>query len=108
MKGVGMTDKFVSPEPPLSSFESELVTILNEECSEVIQRGCKMERFGKNEIQPGQGLSNLERLSEEVGDLLGIIDKSLEEGLLDANVVQDARTNKQYKLLKYMQTTKES
>lgn len=49
-----------------------LLTILAEECAEVAQRASKALRFGLGEIQPGQALTNLERIEEELGDLIAV------------------------------------
>lgn len=40
-----------------------------EECCEVGQRAIKAQRFGINEVQPGQELSNRRRLQLELADL---------------------------------------
>jgi len=45
--------------------KNEILTILNEECGEVIQASCKMQRFGEGENQA--------RLEREIGDLLAMI-----------------------------------
>ena len=50
--------------------EQHLLVILAEECSEVAQRVSKALRFGLGEIQPGQSLSNAERIRQEFGDLI--------------------------------------
>lgn len=50
-----------------------LLVCLIEECAEVIQRACKAIRFGFDEIQPGQSLNNIERISGEMDDLLGVV-----------------------------------
>jgi hypothetical protein len=42
-----------------------------EECDEVGQRVAKALRFGLDEVQPGQGLTNAERLKDEFLDLWG-------------------------------------
>jgi hypothetical protein len=46
-----------------------LLTILAEECAEVAHRVSKAIRFGLEEVQPGQTLTNAERVREEVYDL---------------------------------------
>jgi NTP pyrophosphatase (non-canonical NTP hydrolase) len=54
--------------------EQHLLTILAEECGEVVQRASKAIRFGLDESQPGQLDDNKKRLEGELGDLLGMID----------------------------------
>lgn len=98
-----MTDKFVSPEPPPSALESEILTILIEECGEVIQRATKMLRFGVNEVQPGQELSNKDRLSDEIGDLHEMLLKAHALGLTDGLRIIAASERKKAKLEKYLQ-----
>lgn len=49
-----------------------LLVCLIEECAEIIQRACKAIRFGMDEVQPGQNLNNLDRISGEVDDFLGV------------------------------------
>jgi NTP pyrophosphatase (non-canonical NTP hydrolase) len=46
-----------------------LQTIAAEECNEIAQRISKALRFGLSEIQPGQPLTNAERITEEMADL---------------------------------------
>ena len=49
-----------------------LLTILAEECAELAQRTSKALRFGLDETQPGQPLTNAERMQAEMADLLGV------------------------------------
>ena len=46
-----------------------LLVLLAEECVEVAQRCTKAIRFGLDEIQEGQALTNAERLRQELNDL---------------------------------------
>ena len=46
---------------------SEVLTILSEECAEVIQVASKLQRFGVDDVK------NKKRLQDEVGDLIGVI-----------------------------------
>lgn len=46
-----------------------LLWVLAEECAEVAQRASKAARFGMDEVQPGQELTNEERLWQEMNDL---------------------------------------
>jgi NTP pyrophosphatase (non-canonical NTP hydrolase) len=50
-----------------------LLACLAEECAEVSQRVAKALRFGVNEVQPEQGLTNAERIVDELADLLAIV-----------------------------------
>lgn len=50
-----------------------LLIIVAEECAEVAQRCTKALRFGLIEVQPGQPLSNAERISQEYGDLVAAL-----------------------------------
>lgn len=51
-----------------------LLTITGEEGAEVAQRASKALRFGLHEVQPGQPLTNLQRLIGEVQDLLAAVE----------------------------------
>ena len=59
-----------------------LLTIVGEECAEVHQRAAKALRFGLDEIQPGQSLTNAERIMVEFDDLLAVILMLQERALL--------------------------
>ena len=50
-----------------------LLACLAEEANEVAQRAMKAQRFGLDEIQPGQSLSNFERLFAEFTDLTAVM-----------------------------------
>lgn len=50
-----------------------LLVCLNEECAEVSQRVSKALRFGLDEVQPGQSLTNAERIVIELADIQAII-----------------------------------
>ena len=59
-----------------------LLTCLAEECAEVGQRVSKALRFGLQEVQPGQPLTNAERIVEELGDLMAVVQMLTNAGLL--------------------------
>lgn len=96
--------KFTSPCPLPAPHEREILTVLIEEAAEVIQRATKMLRFGVAEIQPGQSLTNRERLSLEIGDLLTMIDRAVALDLINPNFVQDGRQRKKEKLAIFLQS----
>ncbi len=52
--------------------QEHLLSILAEECAEVAQRASKALRFGLAESQPGQPLSNAERIRLEFADLCAV------------------------------------
>ncbi|MBQ0600896.1 hypothetical protein J7S78_13945 [Klebsiella oxytoca] len=51
-----------------------LLDVLSEECNEIAVRASKAIRFGLEEIQPGQTLTNAQRLALELDDLYGAIE----------------------------------
>lgn len=58
-----------------------LLSCLIEECAEVIQRATKAQRFGLDEVQPEQSLTNQERLAAELADLTGTIELLKDKGI---------------------------
>jgi hypothetical protein len=96
-------ERFVSTGTPVTPEEGEILTILIEECSEVIHRACKMLRFGKDEVQPGQPEDNTVRLSGEAGDLEAMLDEAKKRGLILPLVVDHFAELKPIALAKYMQ-----
>lgn len=59
-----------------------LLTKLAEECQEAGVRALKCQQFGMKEVQPGQFLTNEERLFGELNDIKGVLE------LLYANGVE--------------------
>jgi len=59
-----------------------LLTILAEECAEVAQRVSKALRFGIDEVQEGQPLTNAERIMVEFDDLRAAVCMLQNRGLL--------------------------
>jgi hypothetical protein len=98
-----MSAPYVSPFPPLTPYEREVMEILIEECLEVGQRGTKMLRFGAQEIQPGQPLDNIARLSQEIGNLQHMIKLAAQLNLVDWDHIGEGIIDKKKQLAKYMQ-----
>lgn len=96
--------KFVSPAPLPTPRERELLTILIEECAEVQQRATKLLRFGKDEIQPGQPLTNAERLGEEIGDLSAMVKMLTDCGVVPAHSIIVGQVRKPARVEKYLQS----
>lgn len=59
-----------------------LLTCLSEECDEVGQRVAKALRFGLNEVQAGQPLTNADRILEELRDLFAVASILASEGVI--------------------------
>lgn len=74
----------------------EILTILQEECSEVIQVISKGRRFGFDAEYNRS--TNRERLSEEVGDLLAMIDLLVHYEIISEDDIQKAKEAKFVKL----------
>jgi len=80
----------------------EVLLITQEECAEVTQAISKVFRFGGEGRWPDEtSLSNKEKLEEEVGDLLAMIDILIERCYLSDTLVNAARINKKEKLKKW-------
>jgi len=58
-------------------------------------------------VQPGQANTNKDRLSDEIGDVLAMIEKAVDADLINSEKVYAAIKTKKAKLAKYMQTSPE-
>ena len=76
--------------------QKEVMLIAQEECAEVVQAISKCFRFGPDDEY--NGLTNKQRLEEEVGDLLCMIRLMMNQGMIDENNVNKASVQKQIKL----------
>jgi len=76
--------------------QKEVMLIAQEECAEVVQAISKCFRFGPNDEY--NGFSNKQRLEEEVGDLLCMIQLMMNQGIIDENNVNAASIQKKIKL----------
>ena len=84
-----------------------LLTIVMEECGELTQRISKAVRFGLDEVQEGQDLSNAERIVYEFNDLLATLGVLEDEGYLDNIIDLSAIDKKKLKIEKYLCYSKE-
>lgn len=83
----------------------EYLTILQEECAEVIQAISKIKRFGKYSRNPylENSKNNKTTLNEEIGDLLAMIDIIIQESdLLDAELINSSKEKKKTKVPKWL------
>lgn len=78
--------------------KEELLTILMEECGEVIIEASKIKRFGDMEYN---GETALQRLEKELGDLQCMIDLLHEEFSISYEVMEQQATKKKEKLKKW-------
>lgn len=85
-----------------------LLWLISEECNEVGQRASKAARFALSEVQPGQPLSNAERIVQEWYDLSAVMEMIFDEELLaewpNAREVIEAKKAKIEKFMGYSQT----
>lgn len=80
----------------MSESNKEILLITQEECAEVTQAISKVFRFGMEAEH--KGVTNRERLEEEVGDLLCMIDLLIEKDIIGEVWVEKARVAKREKL----------
>jgi NTP pyrophosphatase (non-canonical NTP hydrolase) len=85
--------------------QQEILLITQEECAEVTQAISKVFRFGIDGEH--NGISNRERLEEELGDLQCMIDLLISEGLISQEKMWAAHGRKLDKLKKWSNIFKE-
>jgi NTP pyrophosphatase (non-canonical NTP hydrolase) len=74
----------------------EVLIITQEECAEVSQAISKILRFGLNDQYDGK--TNKERLEQEIGDLMCMIDILYEKNIISQNMVDASSVYKRDKL----------
>lgn len=99
-----MSEVYKSPCSLPTAHVQELLVILIEECAEVQKCATKAMRFGLDECQPGQLLSNSQRLGLEIGDVSQMVDQLMSVGVVSADSVARGSEYKRKQLAKYMQT----
>lgn len=83
----------------LYDIDEEVMAITQEECAEVVQAISKCFRFGFNDLYEGK--TNLQRLEEETGDLLCMIQLMIDRGIINESKVYDASVQKRERLKKW-------
>lgn len=83
--------------------EEHLLQIVGEECNEVAQRVSKALRFGLDEVQPDQLLTNSERIMVEFDDLMAVVRMCQNRALLPGSEYKriEAKQEKVAKFLRY-------
>ena len=80
----------------MNETQKEVMLICQEECAEVTQAISKCFRFGFDSEYNGR--TNLQRLTEEVGDLLCMINLMIEKGVIEETPTYKALYAKRAKL----------
>lgn len=80
----------------LNDQQLEILLITQEECAEVVQAISKTLRFGLDSTWNNR--SNQERLEEEVGDLMCMIDLMQQHKIIDEEFIRRAKYAKERKL----------
>jgi len=83
-----------------------LLTVLDEECGEVIQASAKAKRFGMHE-QRDLPTSNYDRLLAEINDIYGVIEMIEHYFDIDLGPRRGMIEAKQKKVEKYLKYSKE-
>lgn len=99
----------ILPESELTPYQQELLTVLMEECGETVQEICKVFRFGLfNESHHyDDHRSHLTCLSNEIGDIMGMVELLTESGIgLNKNTIAEAAAKKREKVIKWMTHSK--
>jgi len=101
-------EKFVTTGDLPSPYERELLLIVMEECAEIQHRCSKALRFGVREIQPGQDFTNQERICQELGDLVAVLELVEDQGIVYRHMVMNYSVKKMPKLQAFLQTRPET
>ena len=80
----------------MDSQNEETLRILQEECAEVIQAISKIFRFELDGVYNDR--TNRLRLTEEIGDLLAMVDLLEQQGIVDSNLLIKYKQQKFNKL----------
>lgn len=100
--GGAMTNGGIQKMNPVTSREDEILSLLQEECAEVIQAVSKIRRFGWDSYYPGQPEKiNRLLLEEEIGDVREIMQIMVDFGLTDPFTVATRMDKKNEKLHRY-------
>lgn len=79
----------------------EIMTIMTEECGEVIVAISKCKRFGLHDLIPNTKESNSQRLAKEIGDLFAMVDLLVDQKLFTMNDIESHKATKFEKLKKW-------
>lgn len=104
-----MTDQSYVFTHATVGFEREVLIVLIEECTEVAEqlaklshRASKALRFGLDDIDPSRFSTNREQLAVEMGDLLALIERHIQHGLVSREKIFSSKATKITKLKRYL------
>lgn len=80
-----------------------LLVCLIEECQEVSHAACKALRFGMEDKHPETGISNQEKVKEELMELMTVVNMLEEDGLSFRTLCENILENKKFRVLQYME-----
>lgn len=86
----------------LSPAEDERLTLLMEECAEVIQAIGKIKRHGYKSFHPSGGPDNRENLEMELGDVMHIIDRMVRARDISRDSITAYKNAKADRIGKYL------
>lgn len=89
------------------TYEQFLLCKLAEECNEVAQDALKTQQFGFESFHPDTGMTNTEYLTNELNDLLAILEMLEENGSFTFTPCPEAIKAKKEKVLKFLEFSKE-
>ena len=78
--------------------QKEILSIAQEECGELVVAISKVFRFGFDSRWPEGGIDNRTRLTEELGDLMAMVQLMAENNIIDINEMAKAGERKITKL----------
>lgn len=93
-----MPVRFWPALPKIMNAIQETLDILQEECAEVIVEVSKCRRFGLDSEHYKTHLPHRAMLTQEIGDVLAMVDILIEKGVIDGEEIATAMVLKREKL----------
>lgn len=98
-----MAEKYKPNGTSLTAWENEILTVLIEECAEVIQAATKLQRFGKENRPDADASPNTTVLGLECGDLEYMLRLAIKAGLVPSDHVDVGMKRKWERFQRYSQ-----
>ena len=86
------------------TMKEHLLQKISEECAEISKEISKALLFVLKDIEPNGFKTNMEKIQDELADLIGVLELVTEEGILNKSQIfnQEKISNKKKKVLKWM------